>query len=96
MYAIVARWLVKAGHEDEVEALLREMLPHARSEPGCVMYEGNRDVADPRRFLLYEQYRDEAAFQAHIATDAFREIVANRIAPLLEERARETYLSIDL
>jgi len=38
---------------------------------------------------FYEQYDDEAAFQAHIATEPFQRIVVGQIVPLLAERSRE-------
>jgi quinol monooxygenase YgiN len=43
------------------------------------------------RFVLYEQYADEAAFQAHRHSPNFKENVQNRIVPLLAERQWERY-----
>jgi hypothetical protein len=34
---------------------------------------------------------DRAAFEAHTATDSFKELVVGRIVPLLETRVREVY-----
>jgi quinol monooxygenase YgiN len=48
----------------------------------------NRSVEEPRRFVLYEQFDDRAAFDAHLATDSFKVNVAGRILPLLESRVR--------
>jgi (4S)-4-hydroxy-5-phosphonooxypentane-2,3-dione isomerase len=48
----------------------------------------NRSVEDPRRFVLYEQFDDKAAFDAHLATESFKVNVAGRILPLLESRVR--------
>lgn len=39
--------------------------------------------------MLYEQFADRAAFEAHLATDSFKEHIIGRILPLLESRARE-------
>ncbi len=36
----------------------------------------NQDGEIPTRFYLYEVYRDEAAFQAHLETSHFKEWVA--------------------
>lgn len=41
--------------------------------------------------MLYEQYADEAAFQAHRHSPNFKENVQNRIVPLLAERQWERY-----
>ena len=43
---------------------------------------------------LYEQYIDEAAFDAHRKTPHFQEIVEGIIVPLLDKRERELYRSV--
>ena len=57
MFVIVAQWYAKAGQEDHVASLVKEMIPHARAEKGCRLFMVNRAVDDPRRFVLYEQMR---------------------------------------
>ena len=37
-----------------------------RDEPGCLVFDVLRDRADPDVLYLYEVYRDEAAFTAHM------------------------------
>ena len=41
--------------------------------------------------LLYEQYDDEAAFQAHCDSPHFTSTVTARIFPLLTDRRLEIY-----
>jgi quinol monooxygenase YgiN len=41
--------------------------------------------------VMYEQYDDEAAFQAHLDSPHCKEIVVGKVVPLLESRQRETY-----
>ncbi len=94
MVVLVVRYLTKEGSDEEVASLLRQMIPHARNEPGCLRYEVGRSTEDPRRFLLYEVYRDEAAFKAHGETEAFKEYVLGRIVPLLESREREFFAPV--
>lgn len=95
MYVVVARWLIQDGQVDTVLAAIREMIPHARSEPACEAYIINQSVENPRQLLLYEQYHDEAGFQAHTETQAFKDIVLGRIVPLLEDRGRDIYRLIE-
>lgn len=92
MAVLVARYYVRAGEGDEVEAALREMaaLVHER-EPDCVLYEVNRSREDSDEFLLYERYRDSAALEAHRETPHFKAIVEGRIVPLLVRRERAFY-----
>jgi quinol monooxygenase YgiN len=91
MFVIVAQWYAKAGKEDEVAELVRQAMQSTRAEPGCRVFMVNRSVDDRRKFLLYEQFVDRAAFDAHTSTDAFKEIVLGRIVPLLDTRVREIY-----
>ena len=52
------------------------------------MYQPHRDPADPRVFLLYEQYTDEAAYAAHGASEHFRRFALEDAIPRLEARER--------
>jgi quinol monooxygenase YgiN len=45
-------------------------------------------------FLLYEQYTDQAALDAHRNTPHFKEIIEGTIVPLLDRRERELYQSV--
>jgi quinol monooxygenase YgiN len=68
------------------------MAPLVREqEPGCKMYQVNRSPEQRDHFLLYEQYEDTAAFEAHRATPHFRELIEGTVIPLLERREREIY-----
>lgn len=89
MFVVVAQWQVRAGHEDDVAAILGELIPATRAEPGCVMFTANRSLDDPRRFILYERFRDRAAFEAHTSSVIFRDKVLGQIVPLLESRVRD-------
>lgn len=91
MFVVAARYVAQPGKAEEVAALLRTMIPHASAEPGCALYTVNRSTEDPDRFLLYEQYRDEAGFHAHVATDAFKTIILGQVVPLLAGRERDFY-----
>jgi quinol monooxygenase YgiN len=59
------------GREAELAELLRETQDRARREPGCVAYTFAEAVADPGRYVLIEEWRDEAALEAHHASAAF-------------------------
>ena len=59
MIVLTAKYVVKAGKGDEVEALLRRMAPLvSANEPGCKLYHANRSADNPDIFLLYEHYAD--------------------------------------
>ena len=95
MYVVLARWKIASGQVERVLELGREMETHSRQEPGCRAYIVNQLIDDSEVVVLYEQYDDEAAFQAHLASEHFQRIVPPQIAPLLAERSRETFRTLD-
>jgi quinol monooxygenase YgiN len=70
-----------ACRADVVAAFKARLLRHARTsvenEPGgCLRFDVHQEAADPRLFLLIEEYADEQALEAHRASahyKAFRE-----------------------
>ncbi len=65
-----ATFTARPGEGDRVAALLREFAEGVRAEEGNVVFDASRLVDDPDRFFVYEVYRDDAAFQAHLAAPA--------------------------
>ena len=90
MIVLIAQHFAQQGKEEDVTAALREMSAYCNSdaEPGCLMYIVNRSTENPRHFLLYEQYVDEAALAAHAETAMFKETLLGREVPMLESRER--------
>jgi quinol monooxygenase YgiN len=54
--------------------------PESRGEPGCLMFIVHRHRTDPRRFFIYEQYRDDAALEAHRASPHFQKYVVGELS----------------
>lgn len=81
---VSARWVAREGAEERIEALLRAVVAAAPAEPGCLAYIGHRDPGDARIFLLYEQYRDRAAYDAHMAAPYVQAAIDEGV-PLLSE-----------
>ncbi|HEX4904780.1 MAG TPA: putative quinol monooxygenase [Acidimicrobiales bacterium] len=95
-FVVAAIWKAKEGEEARVEQTIREMTPLSRAEEGNLYYQAQVNPADPRTFFLYEQYVDEAGYEAHKATPHFQEKVFGYILDYLEERAVSTYTTIDV
>ena len=83
---ITAILTVRPGKVDELEALLATLAAQSRAEPGNLRWDIWRDASDPRRFLLDELYRDEAATDAHRRSTHFRDY-AERIGDLADRLA---------
>ena len=95
-YVVSAKWRAKEGREDRLLEVIREMTAPSRAEPGNLFYQAQRSLEDPRLFYLYEQYTDEAGYQAHQDSEHFTRLVKEEAIPeLLEDREREFYETID-
>jgi quinol monooxygenase YgiN len=67
MLTFTATLTVKAGHEEEFERTMRVAVPKVREEPGNHAYILHRSTDNPRVFMFYEEYTDQAALDAHRA-----------------------------
>lgn len=95
MLALIARYRTQPGQGDAVEALLREMMVAVgRDEPDCLLYRVTRSPRDGEEFLLYEEYVDEGALEAHRRTPHFRDLIESQVVPLLLRREREVMVPI--
>jgi quinol monooxygenase YgiN len=57
---------VKSGHEAEFEGLFAELREQMRlHEPGCLLYSLLRSRKKQGAYIVHEQYRDQAALDAH-------------------------------
>jgi quinol monooxygenase YgiN len=90
---VFVRFFPKAGQEAAVESILRAMIGKTRSEPGCRRYDFYRAAPAPSgtMFCLVERYADDAAIQAHRATEHYQDYRA-RIMELLERPIDVTLL----
>jgi quinol monooxygenase YgiN len=94
-YVVSAHWRAKEGKEDRLAELIAEMTPPSRGEPGNLFYQAHRSPEDPRLFYLYEQYADEAGYQAHMDSEHFTRLVKGEAIPeLLEDRERAFYTTM--
>ena len=95
MFVVAARYLIKEGNEKAVMDVLRKMVPISRAEPGCRFYALNQSPENPRKLLLYEQYVDKGGYEAHMATDAFKENILGKVVPMLESRERDFFETVE-
>jgi quinol monooxygenase YgiN len=65
MVVLAVTWMAKVGREAEVTSLMATLTEESRKEPGCSMYQVHRHKTESRRFFIYEQYKDDAALEAH-------------------------------
>ena len=94
-YVVCAKWRAKAGKADRLLEVIEEMTPPSRAEPGNLFYQAHRSPDDRQLFYLYEQYADEAGYEAHMDSEHFTRLVKQEAIPeLLAERERAFYTTI--
>lgn len=85
MVVLAVTWMAKAGKEAEVTALFSKLSEESRKEPGCAVFQVHRHRTEPRRFFIYEQYKDDAAMETHRTSPYFLQY-AKKELPKIAER----------
>ena len=69
---VIAFVTVKPGEERAFETAASVCVAASRSEPGVLHYDLWRETEGERRYVFNELYADQAAVQAHMASDHFK------------------------
>ncbi|MDX3694650.1 antibiotic biosynthesis monooxygenase [Streptomyces europaeiscabiei] len=83
---LLAEFTAREGAEDEVTRLILEYAEKVREEDGNLAFDVYTKASHPRAFWIFEVYRDEDAFQAHLKAPyggPFNTV----LTPLIEEDA---------
>ena len=92
MLALVVRFDLRPGTEEEFDRLVEETTTKIRAEePGTLMYLCHRVQGAPSARVFYELYRDDTAFQAHEVAEYVKEFHARR-APMMAGPERVEFL----
>ncbi|MFC8193991.1 putative quinol monooxygenase [Streptomyces sp. NPDC057298] len=83
---LLAEFTAREGTEDEVARLIGEYALKVREEEGNLAFDVYTKAAAPRAFWVFEVYRDEDAFQAHLNAPYGGPFNAV-LVPLIEEDA---------
>jgi quinol monooxygenase YgiN len=75
---IVVKAIVQArpGKEEELEDLIRAIVPKVQAEERTIEYTIHRAQNIPGRFFFYEKYLDQDACDSHMATPYLQELLA--------------------
>jgi autoinducer 2-degrading protein len=91
MVVLAVTWMAKVGRETEVAELFTKLTAESRKEPGCAMYQVHRHRTEPRRFFIYEQYKDDAALEAHRAASHFLQFVKKELPKIADRVEGQLY-----
>jgi quinol monooxygenase YgiN len=83
---LLAEFTAREGAEEEVARLLRDYARKVREEEGNLAFDVYTKTTHPRAYWIFEVYRDEAAFQAHLNA-SYGGPFNIALAPLIEEGA---------
>jgi quinol monooxygenase YgiN len=64
---LYAEFTARPEHRAEVERLIAGLAADVHREPGNLEFTVYQRAEDPCRFVVFEQYADQAAFDTHIS-----------------------------
>ena len=86
MIGVVAQLKVKAGGQDGFEEAAKKLVAAVNAnEPGCKLYQLFKVHESETDYVFMEQYEDQAAVDAHRASDHFKTLGA-AMGPFLDGR----------
>ena len=89
-YVVTVTVKAKAGMEQRLRDIVRNLVAPSRAEDGCINYYMHEANEDPGRFIVYMTWRDRAAFDKHVQSSHIQAF--EKIAPeILAEPAPELY-----
>ena len=75
MLKVIAEDFIKPEHIEAVRPLYAELVRLTRQEPLCRTYDLFEDRKQPGHFIFIEEWPDQAALDAHCASEHFRRLV---------------------
>jgi len=94
MVSFVVRLSFASEDRTEMAATLALLATESRREPGCVSYIPHQFQDDPNSFLIYEQYRDPQALEAHRTSEHFIKYAKNGLYTKVKERVLENLVAL--
>jgi quinol monooxygenase YgiN len=94
MVTFTVRMRFASEDREQVAEMLRELALASRQEPGCVTFVPHFVEGEPDTVLIYEQYRDRAAQEAHRASEHFRKYAIGGLYQMLKERSSENLSAV--
>jgi len=78
-------FIAKEGHEEKMKELLSAMVLPSKAENGVIFYEIFQYADNPRKFMAYESWEDEAALDGH-KTSAHYAVYKSSYEPYCEHK----------
>lgn len=94
MISFTVRMKFRSDDRERVAEMLTALARASREEPGCVHYQPHTVDGEADTVVIYEQYRDQKAVEAHRASQHFKEYVVGGLYQLMLERQVENLSSV--
>jgi quinol monooxygenase YgiN len=94
MISFTVRMTFSPDDRAEVAEILRSLTEASRQEPGCITYIPHYIDSDRDTVLIYEQYRDSAAAEAHRQSPHFKRFAVGGLYQKMRDRVREDLVAL--
>jgi quinol monooxygenase YgiN len=94
MISFTVRMKFRPQDRQRVAELLALLAHASREEPGCVTYVPHTVDGEPDTIVLYEQWDDQKALEAHRITPHFKNWVVGGLYQLMLERQTENLTAL--
>jgi len=94
MISFTVRMKFRSDDRPRVAEILTALAEASRKEPGCVTYIPHVVEGEPDTVVIYEQYRDQQAAEAHRASRHFKEYAVGGLYQLMLERQLENLTAV--
>ena len=94
MISFTVRMSFSQEDRAEISEILRALTLGSRQEPGCVSYIAHSVYGDPDTILIYEQYKDKEAVEAHQHSEHFKRYAVGGLYQKMRERVREDLVAL--
>jgi quinol monooxygenase YgiN len=90
---LYSEFTAKPGSETQVQILISDLAANVRQELGNTEFTVYRERDNSRKFFVFEEYLEEASFEAHIGAE-YGVIFNQQLSSLIEEGASQlTFLT---
>jgi quinol monooxygenase YgiN len=94
MITFMVRMTFPPDDRAEVAEIVRALTLASRLEPGCITYIPHHVDGDRDTVLIYEQYRDAEAAEAHRHSAHFKQYAVGGLYQKMKDRVREDLVAL--
>jgi quinol monooxygenase YgiN len=94
MVSFIVRFKFAPEDRADVAATLALLATESRREPGCTGYFPHQVQDDPDTILIFEQYRDSQALEAHRESAHFKKYAIGVLFQKMKDRQLENLVAL--